>query len=365
MSEPSRAPSDAEPKKKLGWSAVFNLVMLVVGGIALAWLLRTTSWHELRNVLVGVGAWAAVILALDLTSLCCDAAALHAFMRPEARMVSYARVLGAQASGRAINVLTPFGALGEATKVTMLAEHAPRARVLSSLVLLNVSKLYFSVAVMVVGTPITVLLVDLPHAVKLMVGIGLAVLVPAMIAIGVMIHRGAISSLVGILRRTRIISADRAKGWKEKLGEVDKHIRELQSHRTAGTRLGLIFVAISEVLAHTSTLVIMAAVGVHLTPSLVIGVISVGVLVTWVSSVVPLGLGLADGGNYALYSMLGAGGEHGMFVTMLARARTVTIAILGLCAMAVINIAGRYVQWRIHAKLERMKAARDAAPVET
>jgi hypothetical protein len=363
VSETEKPADDTE--KKLGWSAVFNLVMLVVGGFALWWLLRSTSWHELRNVLTGVGAWAAVILALDLTSLLCDAGALHAFMRPEARMVSYARVLGAQASGRAINVLTPFGALGEATKVTMLAEHAPRARVVSSLVLLNVSKLYLSVAVMVIGTPITVLLVDLPDAIKVLVGIGLAVLVPAMIAIGVMIQRGAVSSLVGILRTSRIISLERAKAWKEKLVEVDKHIRELQSHPTAGTRLGLMFVLISQILSYASTLIIMVAVGVHLTPSLVVGTLSVGVLVTWVSSVVPLGLGLADGGNYALYSILGAGGEHGMYVTMLGRARTVTIAILGLGAMAVINAHARVMQWRIHHKLVRMRAERDAAPAET
>ena len=104
---------------KRGWSALFNLLMLVVGGLALAWMLRTTSWHELRNVLTGVGLWAVVILGVELAGLLCDAAALHAFMRPEARMVSYLRVLGAQASGRAINVLTPLGALGEATKVTI------------------------------------------------------------------------------------------------------------------------------------------------------------------------------------------------------------------------------------------------------
>ena len=83
---------------KRGWSALFNLLMLVVGGLALTWMLRTTSWHELRNVLTGVGAWAAVILGLELGGLLCDAAALHAFMRPEARMVSYLRVLGAQSS---------------------------------------------------------------------------------------------------------------------------------------------------------------------------------------------------------------------------------------------------------------------------
>jgi uncharacterized membrane protein YbhN (UPF0104 family) len=125
------------------------------------------------------------------------------------------------------------------------------------------------------------------------------------------------------------------------------------------------FVLVSQILSYTSTLVIMVAVGVHLTPALVVGVLSVGVLVTWVSSVVPLGLGLADGGNYALYTILGAGGEHGMFVTMLARARTVTIAFLGLGAMAAINAYARFAQWRVHHKLARLKAARGDSPAET
>jgi uncharacterized protein (TIRG00374 family) len=293
--------------------------------------------------------------------LCCDAAALHAFMRPEARMVSYARVLGAQASGRAINVLTPFGALGEATKVTMLSEYVPRSRVLSSLVLLNVSMLYLNVLLMAIGIPITVLLIDLPDSVKVMCGIGLAVLIPAMIALGIMIHRGAMASLVGMLRGTRIISAERAKDWREKLAEVDKHIRELHKHRTSGTRTGLLFVGLSKLLSDLNVILIIVAVGVELSPSLVIGVLSVGVLITWISAIVPLGLGLADGGNYALYNMLGASGEHGMFVTMLARARTVSIAIIGLGAMAVINILGRLGQWRVHKKLARLKEANGTA----
>lgn len=348
-----------EQTEKHTWSALFNLGMLVVGGIALAWLLRETKWHELRNMLTGIGPWAALILGIEVASLCCDAGALHAFMRPEARMVSYARVLGAQASGRAINVLTPLGALGEATKVTMLAGHAPRARVLSSLVLLNAAKLYLEVAVMLIGIPITLLLIDLPDAIKLMVGIGVAVLVPAMVVVGVMIQRGAIRSLVGILRRFRIIGAERAKTWKEKLGEVDKHISELHKHRTAGTRLGLMFVLVSKVLTVASTILIMVALDIDLTASLVIGVLSVGVLVQWVSSVVPLGLGLADGGNYALYSMLGAGGDHGMYFTMIWRARTVFLAGLGLGAMAAINAGAKYTQWRVGRKLRALKAARE------
>ncbi|MBA3460877.1 MAG: flippase-like domain-containing protein [Deltaproteobacteria bacterium] len=353
-------PAPPEDKKKRSWSAIFNLVMLVVGACALAWMLRSTSWHELRNVITGVGVLAAVILALELGGMCCDAAALKAFMAPEARMVTYVRVLGSWASGRAINVLTPFSALGEATKVTMLSEYAPRARVLSSMILLSVARLYLEVLFMVVGIPITLLLVDLPDAIKVIVFAGMAVIIPAMIALGFMIQRGAVASLVGILRRVRLIGAERAANWKEKLKETDQHIRELHKQRTSGTRLGMLFVLISKALTVSSTILIMVGIGVELSPALVIGVLSVGVLITWVSSTVPLGMGLADGGNYALYTLLGASGDHGMYFAMIARARSLVIAIVGLAAMSVIHAQGRYASWQIGRKIIRLKAERAA-----
>ena len=170
MSELPQAPDavdSSEPEKPESnrASQIFNLVMFVVGGIALWGMLRSLGWAQFLDLVDNVGWWFAVIIGLDLLALCFDAAALHAFMRPEARMISYIRVLGAQASGRAINVLTPGGGLGEAVKLTMLVSHAPRDRVLSSIVLLNLSMFYISVIVMLIGTPITFLLVDLPDAV--------------------------------------------------------------------------------------------------------------------------------------------------------------------------------------------------------
>jgi uncharacterized protein (TIRG00374 family) len=354
-----RAGSEGEPEgtgKKNAWSTIFNLVMFVAGGIGLYFMLRTTSWDELRPVIIGVGTYAGIILALDLTALCCDAAAWHSFMRPEARMVSYPRVLGAWASGRAINVLTPFGALGEPTKITMLLDRAPKARLLSSIVLLSVTVLYFSVTVMIIGIPITLLLVDVPPGIKVTVGIGMAVLVPLMVMLGIAIQRGAISTLVGTLRNTRIISAERAADWKERLKEVDRHIRELHAHRTSGTRRGIVFVAISKLVTYTSTCVLIHAVGVSLTPALVIAVLSVGVLIQWIASIVPLGLGIADGGNYALYSLLGATGPQGLLVTMMNRARSVCVAVLGLGAMVVMTALSRWQQTRIQRRIKELKA---------
>src|SRR5262245_28618338 len=156
----------AKPEKHLA-SHVFNLTVFAVGGIGLAFMLRRLGWDNVRSVFRGVGGWFFVAVAFDVAALACEAAAIRSFMQPEARMVRYLRVLAAQASGRAINILTPGGALGEPTKITMLVASAPRGRVVSSIVLINLVSFYLSVAIVIVGVPITALLVDLPHDLKI------------------------------------------------------------------------------------------------------------------------------------------------------------------------------------------------------
>ena len=186
--------------------------------------------------------------------------------------------------------------------------------------------------------------------------ISAAVLVPLMIGLGVIIQRGATATVVGLLQQVRLISAERATDWKSKLVDVDKHIRELHHHRTKGTRIGLLFVVAAKLLSWTSTMILASAIGVELTPALVVAMLSVGVLVQWISNIVPLGLGISDGGNYALYALLGASGEQGMFVALLSRARSVAVAVVGLCAMVVLQAQQRLAHARIHRKIDELKA---------
>jgi uncharacterized membrane protein YbhN (UPF0104 family) len=340
-------------------ATIFNIVMMIVGGVALYLILRQHGWTEFQAMLANVGWWFAVVLGLELVSLCMDAAAIHAFMRPEARMISYWRVLGANISGRAINVLTPGGALGEPTKLMLLSTHAPRARALSSLVLYSLTIAYVAVTVMLIGIPITLLTLEVPDGVRVMVYIGLAIIVPAMVALFFVIRRGALRTVVDLLQRVRIIKEERAKTWREKLKDVDKHIRELHTNRSAGTWKGILWVAGSKVVSWSSTVTLIAAVGVHITPSLVIGVLSVGLLIGWVSAIVPMGLGLEDGSNYALYGILGATGPQGLLVTMLQRARSVSIAILGLAVFGIMQLLNRFAQARIQRKIKELREQQD------
>jgi hypothetical protein len=360
--------SDAgdEPKSQV-WTHLFNLIMLVIGASVLVWILRQTGWGELRTMISGIGSWGALIVGLDVCATCLDAAAIRAFMRPEARMISYWRVLGAQASGRAINVLTPLGALGEATKVTMLVSYAPRPRVLSSIVLYNLSTFYLQVVIMLVGTPITLLLVPLPSSIKLAVGVGIAALIAIMVAIAVVVHRGAGATVVTVIHSARLISDERATRWKTWIADVDAHLRELERLRAHGTHRGVFYVIASRLVVWSSTLVLMIAGGVDLNPALVIAVFSVGVLIQWIASIVPLGLGVADGGYYALFALLGASGAHGLFVTMLNRARSLAAAALGLTAMAITHTANRVAIARTRRKLRELRIANgrlEDAPLE-
>src|SRR5215468_9342891 len=256
-------------------SHVFNVAMLVFGAAMLVWILRGLSWDDLSAALDRVGRRFAIILGLDLAAVLLDARALHTFMRPEARMISYGRVVAAQISGRAVNVVTPLSARGEATKLTMLVTHAPRTRVTSAIVLFNLADLYLSVAVMVIGVPITLLLVDLPRALEVTVAIGLAGAIALVIAAGVLIERGAAATLTGLLHHVRVISRERRDDWQARLQELDRHLAGLHDRGT-GTWRGALWLLASRLVTWTSTLMLIRAVGVAIAPRLVAGVLSVG-----------------------------------------------------------------------------------------
>jgi len=85
----------------------------------------------------------------------------------------------------------------------------------------------------------------------------------------------------------------------------------------------------------------MHAVDIPLTAPLIVASLSVGILVTWMSNVIPLGLGIADGTNYVLYGIFGASPIAGLLFTMVNRFRTVVLAMMGVIVMAIANVLHR------------------------
>jgi Lysylphosphatidylglycerol synthase TM region len=318
-------------------SRIVHLLALIAGAVGFLLLVDRVGWAAMGDAVTEAGWWFAWIALIDLASVISDAGGVYCFVRAEAD-VPYWRVFAAQASGIAINRLTPANSLGEAIKVTMLADHVPKSVAVSSIVKFNLATLYVALAVVVIGVPLTLLGLDLPRRLEIMVWIGTAGIVVAAGLLALLLHRGAVATLVGLLRRVRVISAPRAATWTSKVQTLDASIRAFGN---PWSRRGVACVVGSRVLHFAATIAVLRAAHVPMTPPIVIGMLSVGIVVQWMSSIVPLGLGLADGTNYILYGALGSSPLAGLAFTMVNRTRTVVLAAMGLAVMAITNLYDR------------------------
>ncbi|MBA3395321.1 MAG: flippase-like domain-containing protein [Deltaproteobacteria bacterium] len=327
-------------RARLGRIHVVHVLVLVLGAIAFAVVVDRVGWDAMQRAVIGAGWWFVVMAALDLASVFCDAAGIHQFVRVH-EPISYWRVIAAQASGMALNRLTPGNSVGEALKVTMLMAHVPRTTAVSAIVKFNLATLYVALAVIVIGVPLTLVSLDLPARVELAVWIGTGLLVVVAVALALVVRRGALATLIEGIRRSRLISAARAARWLDRIRAIDANIRGFGDPRS---RRGVAFVMGSRVLHWIGTIVVLEAAGVPMTVPLVIGMLSVGILVTWLSNVIPLGMGLADGGNYLLYPALGSAASAGLDFTMVNRTRTVIMAALGLTIMLLATLIDRSIR---------------------
>lgn len=318
------------------------MLVLVLGGVGLGIAIQQLGWDGMRRVILGTGPWFGLIAAVDLLSAGCDAFAIHGFLRPKLT-VSYWAVFAAQASGIAVNRLTPGNSLGEPVKVTMLTtRHVPTSLAVSAIVMFNLATIYVGVTVLVIGVPVTALLLDLPQRIGVIVWLVTALLVGVALGSIVLVKRGAVGTLIDAIAGTRLLSKERANSWRTKIADIDARLRDLFGNaRTSGLRRGLAGVIASRVLSWCGTIAVLHAADIPLTPRLVIATLSVGVIVTWASSIVPLGLGIADGANYVLYGLLGASSGAGLVYTMIGRLRTVMLAMMGLVVMAIAHTTHR------------------------
>lgn len=316
---------------------ILRLLALAAGAVGFGVLVDRVGWHAMTDAVAGAGWWFAWIALIDIASVFCDAGAVYCFVRAEAA-VPYARVFAAQASGIAINRLTPGNSLGEAVKVTMLVDHVPRTTAVSAIVKFNLATLYVALAVIVLGVPLTLLGLELPPRVELAVWIGTAALVGLAGVLVVVLRRGAVATLIAALRHLQLVAPARAARWTTRVGALDASIRAFGD---PWSRRGVLCVAGSRVLHFAATIAVLRAAAVPMTPPIVIGMLSVGIVVLWVSSIVPLGLGLADGTNYVLYGALGGSPLAGLAYTMVNRTRTCVLAAIGLAVMALASLRDR------------------------
>jgi uncharacterized membrane protein YbhN (UPF0104 family) len=137
-------------------------------------------------------------------------------------------------------------------------------------------------------------------------------------------------SFARLVRRLRLISQVRFDRWSLRLGEIDKKLRLEGGARQRDRLIGVILVYVSRMTSWSMLAVLLHALGKPVEIGFFAAITVGGFAVYLVAQLVPLGLGVSEGGNAALYGALGFDPAIGVAVTLAKRARDVVYATIGL-----------------------------------
>jgi uncharacterized protein (TIRG00374 family) len=278
-----------------------------------------------------IGWWWLAVIGLEVAITSLDALAMRSFMSPEQDQIRWRDALLAQLAGRAVNAVTPTGNLGEAVKVSVLVEHVSQSRAVATILLYNVVSFMVELMVVVVAAPIMVLLNPwLPDGIKLLVMAAAGVCFIITLALYLAVKGGILVGIARFARRIRLLSQARFERWEVNLRAVDDKLRLVSGARGRDRAIGIVANVLSRCASMTLSAALLTACGVELTVGFFASLMVAGFAIYMVGSLVPMGLGVSEGGNDALFKALHHDAGGGVTAVLARRVTQVMYAAIGL-----------------------------------
>jgi hypothetical protein len=317
------------------WARWVTRISLAVGFVALVLTIRSVSIDALLHYFWLIGWWWIAVLVLEAAVTTLDAIAIRAFASPEQSSLKLRSAVLSQLAGRSVNAVTPSGNLGEAVKVSVLTEHVSQSRAVSTILLYNVVSFAIELAMVAVAAPVLALLLPMPTGLRWL--FLASSLVFAVIGVGLywLVHRGMLASVAGLARRLRILSAARYERWRSRLTAVDDKMKLTSGARKRDRTLGIAMVALSRLTSLSLSLVILHAIGEPITVAFVAGYTVGGFVVYMIASLVPMGVGVSEGGTWELFKALGEPPARGVALVLARRTTLVVYAAIGFVLVTV------------------------------
>lgn len=312
----------------LRWITRISIVFGIAGIVVTAWIVGIDT---ILDHLRAIGPWFIALIACEMIATFCDAYAVYLLTRGEGAP-SFRDVVVAQFAGRAVNSVTPASNLGEALKVSLLARNCSTSRVTAAVLYVVLAAVTMSLGVIAIGTVATAFMFSVPAIAKL--ALCAAALVSACLGatVVVLIRRGMLTTLTALLARVRLISSARQKHWNELIAKDGS---------VPNRRGALIAIASSQLIQKALTYVTVLAAGYELGPGQFLALLSAGVVLGWISTIIPMGLGISEGGNVALFALIGAPTALGVALALARRVNQVVFAILGFTILTADRVASR------------------------
>jgi len=337
------------------WARWVTRISLVVAAFALVLTIHKVGLVAIAKYIRLIGWWWIAVFVLEVAITSLDAVAIRAFMSPEQDKVRFRAALLSQLAGRSVNAVTPSGNVGEAVKISVLTEYVSGSRAVSTILLYNIVSFSVELLMVAVAAPFLALLLPLPGTWRALFLIAGVLCFALSVGLYALVHRGMLASLARLGVRLQILSPARFERWHAKLASVDDKLRLIAGARARDRWLGIAAVITSRLVSMTLSLVILHAIGEPITVGFVAGYTVGGFVVYMLASLVPMGLGISEGGNWELFRALGENPARGTALVIARRVTLVIYAAIGL----VLVMASETVQ---RARQPAREPVRDPAP---
>ncbi|HEY5947266.1 MAG TPA: lysylphosphatidylglycerol synthase transmembrane domain-containing protein [Kofleriaceae bacterium] len=349
MSEAAADNEEHHAPKWLTWVTRISLVVGIGALIATVWIVGpTTILHHLKQI----GWFFVVLVAIEMLSSVLDGLAIYFMAHGKGRPTMRESIV-AQIAGRGVNSVTPGGNLGEALKVGLLSKRCSTRRIVAAVMYVGLIGVLLSFAVVSIGSAVTAFWFDMPGIARAACLVGAVIAAGITVAIIVLLRRGMLSTLSNLLARIHIISKKRRASWNKTLTEVDARLRGKDDGDYR--RRAIACVAVSQLLQKGLAYFTILSAGYTMSPGQFLALLSAGVLIGWISTIIPMGLGISEGGNAALFTLIGAPAALGLALALARRVNQVVFAAVGFVVLAADRV-GTHVHGRITTRSAKPKA---------
>jgi uncharacterized membrane protein YbhN (UPF0104 family) len=238
--------------------------------------------------------------------------------------------------------------------MSVLTEVVSQSRAVSTILLYNVVSFCVELLVVAVAAPLLALFVPMPGDLRwAILGLGVVCLV---ISIGLyaLVRKGMVASVARLAVRIRLLSPARYARWEPRLLSVDDKMRFTAGAPLRDRWIGILAITGSRLNSMVLSLMILHAVGEPITLAFVAAWIVGSFGIYFASQLVPMGLGVAEGGYYGFYRALGENPSRGVTLVVARRVVTILYAAIGLVLVTTSETVKR---------AKQRQAERAAAPV--
>jgi uncharacterized membrane protein YbhN (UPF0104 family) len=314
------------------WARWLTAVSLAVAVVALVVTVRNTGIHTLLHYLRRIGWWWLLVVPMEVANTTLDATAIRAFASPDKPRLR--STLLAQLAGRAVNAVTPMGNLGEGVKMSVLTDTLSESRSVATILFYNIVSFSIELLIFASAVPI-LLLLPIPTSWKIVMvitGIGCLAITAGM---AFLVRRGVVGSIVRFFARLPIPLLSpwlrrHEPGWKARLAAVDDKMRLVAAARGRDRTIGLVALTCSRLNSMVLSLMILHAVGVPLTLPFVAFWTFGSQAIYFAGQLVPMGLGISEGGYYEMFRLFGVNPALGVTLVFARRTVTIMYALIGL-----------------------------------